>query len=289
MTNVAVQTTHPADETLAAFIDGRLDSEARQPVIEHMAECAECRDVLNTADELAIDEGRLAPVVPFWKAWVVPAASVAAAAAIGFILYTGPVGDRFLATRRLAALEAATAKLSERAIPGRPSIDMAYKDHPTKRGSGGDTAGTAIPDLPLLEVAARIPVKEHPTPANLHQLGVAYLLMTDDGYRKEAIPVLELAVVKETGVDNVTRAVAVSTNADLLNDLAAAYHAMGRERQALAAITRAWQLKKSPAIAFNRATILDTKAAWEEYLKIEPTGAWAEEARTEHLAYIEGN
>src|SRR5438874_568036 len=45
-----MQTEHspfPPDETLAAYIDGRLDEETRKRVVEHMAECPECFYVLN--------------------------------------------------------------------------------------------------------------------------------------------------------------------------------------------------------------------------------------------------
>src|SRR2546423_7901113 len=44
-----MQTEHspfPPDETLAAYIDGRLDEETRKRVVEHMAECPERLDVV---------------------------------------------------------------------------------------------------------------------------------------------------------------------------------------------------------------------------------------------------
>ena len=34
----------PSAETLAALVDGRLDEAARGPVVEHLADCARCRD-----------------------------------------------------------------------------------------------------------------------------------------------------------------------------------------------------------------------------------------------------
>ncbi len=41
----------PSEETLAEFIDGRLDPEARRSVVEHLAVCGECRDIVMAADE----------------------------------------------------------------------------------------------------------------------------------------------------------------------------------------------------------------------------------------------
>ena len=42
-------TGFPSDETLAAFLDGRLDPETRRRVIEHMTTCDECYSVVAAA------------------------------------------------------------------------------------------------------------------------------------------------------------------------------------------------------------------------------------------------
>jgi anti-sigma factor RsiW len=48
----------PSDETLAAFIDGRLKgADSRAVVVDHIADCAECRDVVVMADEVRVVEG----------------------------------------------------------------------------------------------------------------------------------------------------------------------------------------------------------------------------------------
>src|ERR1700719_3559751 len=41
----------PSDETLAAFLDGRLDPETRRRVIEHMTTCDECYSVVASGGE----------------------------------------------------------------------------------------------------------------------------------------------------------------------------------------------------------------------------------------------
>jgi hypothetical protein len=66
--------TCPDAETLAAFIDGRLWGAARAVVVEHIADCAECRDVVLGADELRTAEGLVAAegVVAerwWWRFW----------------------------------------------------------------------------------------------------------------------------------------------------------------------------------------------------------------------------
>src|ERR1043166_4235240 len=45
-------TGFPSDETLAAFIDGRLDPETRGKVIAHMTTCSECYSVFVNATEM---------------------------------------------------------------------------------------------------------------------------------------------------------------------------------------------------------------------------------------------
>ena len=45
-------TGFPSDETLAAFIDGRLDAETRANVIAHMTTCSECYSVFLSATEM---------------------------------------------------------------------------------------------------------------------------------------------------------------------------------------------------------------------------------------------
>ncbi len=80
----------PADETLAAFIDGHLTGDARQQVLEHVSTCSECRDVFQTAHEIAEEADHEGKVVPIWRSWLIPAATLAAAAAIAAAVFLGP-------------------------------------------------------------------------------------------------------------------------------------------------------------------------------------------------------
>jgi hypothetical protein len=53
--------TCPSEETNAAFLDGRLDEEARRQVVEHLADCGECRDMAVAVDEFRNSAARQGP------------------------------------------------------------------------------------------------------------------------------------------------------------------------------------------------------------------------------------
>lgn len=275
MTAPMMTTNCPTDpELLAAFVDGRLNHKERGTVIEHMATCAECRDVVMTASEMAEMSG-VGQVVTPKRGWVVPAITLAAAAAIGAVVFLGPVGDQIMRPRRIAALSKATAELEERPTATRPSIAIAYKYKSTFRGREANAEyALYAPAFKLVDAA-----KKRPTVENLHAAGVALLLLPDPQFRDQAVTRLEQALTKQTGVTDVAQAIAASSDADLLNDLAAAYYESGKQNEAESAIARAWQLKRSPPIAWTRATILQNAQAWKDYLAIDDTSEWAKEAR----------
>lgn len=253
----------PSDETLAAFIDGHLTGDARQQVLEHVSTCSECRDVFQTAHEIAEESDHQGNVVPVRRSWLIPAATLAAAAAIAAVVYLGPVGDGYRRERYMRELTAATANLKERPIAARPSIDITYKPDIVLRSNEKNAAD----DPDLLGAAARIAqlADDDPSVANLHAAGVAFLLT--DRYDNEAVSSLESAM-----------AASAAPTPELLNDLAAAYYET-QDPRAKETIERAWQLKKSPNIAWTRATILYTPQSWKDYLAIDPDSEWAAEAR----------
>ena len=49
-------TNCPSEETLAAFIDGRLDIEARQRVVEHVTTCEDCYAIVSFAWDFQAEE-----------------------------------------------------------------------------------------------------------------------------------------------------------------------------------------------------------------------------------------
>ena len=78
MTDRVDHAEFPSDETLAAFIDGRLDPEMRRRVVEHMATCPECYDVVLGANEMRSAQSA-GSVVPFRRSRTAVIALAAAA------------------------------------------------------------------------------------------------------------------------------------------------------------------------------------------------------------------
>jgi anti-sigma factor RsiW len=97
--------THPADDLLAAYVDGSLPKEDRVAVDAHLATCARCeqdaadastaRSALGAIPEEPVPEDLATPdaaeaaalarrrsTAPAWQRWVGPAAAVAAAALV---------------------------------------------------------------------------------------------------------------------------------------------------------------------------------------------------------------
>jgi len=265
----------PSDETLAAFIDGRLDDVTRRRVVEHMTTCDECYAVYLAATEMQKASGAAPPhrrVMPrhFWAATLTM--SIAAVLAVGF----------FLRPQRhpgVESLVAATRDLPYRTTEGRLSGFNAWKPlGEIKR----DVPGEAKKDPKnwrLLWAAAEVEesTKHNDSAENLHALGVSHLLL---GNFDEAIGTLQLAAGKSPG------------DAAIANDLANAYLARGVYKKGASDFVEAaerakhsWQLKKTPEAAWTRAVAFEhmhleaeSRAAWNDYLALDRTSPWRGEA-----------
>ncbi len=268
----------PSDETLAAFIDGRVDAETRARVIEHMAACSECYSVFIGATEMpaaAVTDG--SNVLPFRRVrYAIASAAIAAAAAIGFFIT--PAGQRLYSPAGLAALAAAAP--ASRAFAGRISGFPYRQMAPVSRGAASDPSRDPA-NHQLLDVTAKVQqnVTKSPTVENLHALGVSYLLLGD---ANGAVDTLRAAVEKSGGRD-----------AAILSDLSAALSSRAAQtrntadaEQAVVAANRAWSLSRSPETAWNRAVAIETlsgsaaaQSAWRDYLALDSTSDWAREAR----------
>lgn len=124
----------------------------------------------------------------------------------------------------------------------------------------------------------------------VHELAVSYLLL---GSWDAAVDAFDEALRLKTQRYDRAAAIAACTDATLLNDASAAYHAHARARNrpesfvvAAEAAQRAWALDKSPETAWNRAVTAESLhqrayaiAAWREYLEIDGRSDWAAEAR----------
>lgn len=272
MTDTVLMENHLSSEQIAAFVDGRLPESARLEAITHFADCDECRELFDvTSDAVAAGvTAEQAQVVPFRPRRKWPAIAAVAAVAAVAIVSVPQVRYWFEDQRTggVSTLVRASQTSEERLLDGRLSGGFPYKPHKTMRGvSGEDSVKIDELKLAALELEQRNPASAK----QFHALGLAKLA-TDSP--KDAVPFLEKAVSLD------------SSNASLLNDLAAVRLAMSDTARALETVERAWSIEKTPEIAWNRALVLQTAgkdveaiAAWQEYLRLDPKSPWSDEAR----------
>lgn len=275
-----MQTEHspfPSDETLAAYSEGRLDEETRKHVTEHMAECPECFDVVMGNMDMAVATEPPAANVVRWPRNVV--ATLAAAAAVAVVVFLTPVRDRVWPRDDIAALAAVAPSL--RIGDGRIAKFPYRPKAQTSRGVGDDSEHE-ITQFDVVAAQVGVRAAERPTPQTLHAAGVAKLAQR----KSDAWKTLESAVCAQTRVTDIGRAVAMSSDASLLSDLAAAYIAAGKYKEAAVAAERAWMLSRSPEAGWNRAVAAELQGQrdaalrdWQDYLSVDKTSAWANEAR----------
>jgi tetratricopeptide (TPR) repeat protein len=272
-----VTMTHcPTEETLAAFIDDRLDATARLEVTSHLVECADCREIVMMADDFRAPAEGDAPsnvvVAPFARPrWIAAALALAAALAIAFWL----LPTRFLGATDMDALVAAADALPYRPSVGRLAGGFPYKE-PKRVMRGGEAENDLAQKQKLYDALLDL---EGST--NLHALGVGKLLQ-DEKTIDEAVSLLDRAWNDAQGEDRDRIAV----------DLAAALIARGRRRgssedhqRALALSTEVWNRTRLPEAAWNRAAALEQLSrkdeairAWDDYLRVDATSDWAKEA-----------
>lgn len=280
MTAPDMTTDCPDEETLAALVDGRLDGNARSRVLRHLDRCEECRDAILLVGEVAVEEASEGKVVQgsFGKpAWLSLAA--AAAAAIVVLLFVPAVRDYLPGQDPMTKVVQTAETLRERPLEGRFSADFSYRPYSAKRGGeNAEKPDERKVDLDAVSVqllAARLEerVRRHTTPKNLRAAAVAEILSYKHyEERKKAVKMLE-------------RAAATEPTPEGLNDLAAAYLAAGDFQRGLETANRALKMKKTPAALWNRALALqllnhdaDAIKAWNEYLAVDRTSSWANEA-----------
>lgn len=274
---------HPAEKTLAAYIEGSLARPEIAEVLSHLRHCSECRTaVAHTADfydqerrqgmraGLEAEEKeatRGAGISRRW--WLLAAASVIAVTAVSLLVRPGrnnPTSILFDAAPR-------EHRRVDARVSGFPWAPLQAQQR------GGDLADPA--DLKLAGAAGV--VLERTARKNdaesLHAQGVALLLIDR---LSESIAVLE-------------RAANTSNDARIWSDLAAARYALAEREErlsqlplALAAADRALRLDPELAEAhFNRALILQrmglleqARKSWDSYLTLDPNSEWSVEARS---------
>lgn len=284
-------TGFPSDETLAAFIDGRLDPETRGKVIAHMTTCSECYSVFVNATEMTA--AAIAPESSrrSSRAGWLAVAVAAAAAAIAVIFLVTPVRDRIFPRGDAGMAALAKAAPPERIIAGRISGFPYQPMAPVVRSRAADPMKNPA-NATLLTASAGVErsVIKRRSAANLHASGVAHLLLGDN---TAAVDLLHESLLAETEQRTVAAAIEESDDVPLLNDLSAALSTRAVQKrdipaaaEAVVCADRAFRLSRTPETAWNRAVAIEAlngskraRTAWNDYLAVDRTSAWAEEAR----------
>lgn len=303
MTAPVAMTQCPTEETLAAFIDDRLDRDARQRVIEHMVNCGDCRDVILTVPELlAAEETTGASTAPdrggsitrFTPRAMFNAAAVLAAAAVLIVVFGPMVRERLFGRSRGTDVTVANlVRIVEteeryRSVDSRLTGGFPHKPtRPAMRGGSSERRQWS-----LMAEAGRLEalVKVEPTRNNYRALATTYVLL---GQFADAVNIYESLLMAGGGSPSIAEGIDASTDVPVLIDLSAAYYgrAVATDKKldlfgAVHAADRALTLEPESAEAiWNRAAALqalgmidDARAAWTHYIEIDPRSAWTVEA-----------
>lgn len=280
MTAPMLMTDCPTEETLAAYIDDRLDAPTRRKVTEHISSCGECRDLVLMATDFQMSEAP-ANVVRGKFGWIATAAALAAAAVLAIFV----LRPAFVYGPQMDDLRAASEGLEFRPGLARIADGLSYKEKaPTFRGGASKQSDSnSKAQLLLIAADAKDP----------HVGGLALLLTARDGKEtKEAVDELEAAYAGASG----------EKRDAIANDLAAALLTYGERwandktftERALALSEDLWKRRRAPEAAWNRAVALESLGrddaaiqAWGEYLALDPSSEWAKEAANHRRDLIE--
>ncbi|HEV7428660.1 MAG TPA: zf-HC2 domain-containing protein [Thermoanaerobaculia bacterium] len=280
---------HPEAEDLGRFVEGTLDDPERAAIVDHIADCDDCRMLVVDASEFVEPAAAHAPR----NRWMAVAAAMilVALGTITFNHYRDP----------LAKTTQAYGQLKNRPFEARLS-DFPYVPRVTMRGSGDED------DIPLLILqgeAATVAELDGNSAKKLHARGVGLLIAekTDD-----AVSLLQKAVAKEP------------ENPRYLNDLAVALIVKGSRdlrkppenanrhtivkpaeyvpleqppndqpslRRAITICDEVIRINPpSPEGLFNRAKALELLGSRDEvlkayvrYLAVDSSSGWADEIR----------
>jgi CHAT domain-containing protein len=269
----------PSEETLAAFIDGRLDVATHKSVLVHLNACDDCYAIVLTAPERGVLPRRL----------LQPPRRLQFIAAVVMVLVVAAIAAVAIRLRRHEPLAELAAHLEHRRIESRIA-GFRYLPYEPPQRDGSAKSDTENWDLMAYAATINNRVQKDASPKNLHDLAVSHLVF---GTYDEAVAAIELALTTETREPNAMKALAKSKDATLLSDASAIYLARAKARRipadsisALEAAERAWKLAQRPEIAWNRALATESQhvipaaiAAWDDYLRLDPKSPWAAEAR----------
>ena len=139
----------PSPETLATFVDGRLDRPSTDEVTGHLDRCPVCREI--AAETIAVLDEMKGSRVRFRTVPYVAAAAAVAAMAIGLFLYAAGFLDRMPGQERLAG---ATARYLQQAV--RMAQEGAELPAHIRPDSGYAFSGATRPDSSAFRVGVEL-------------------------------------------------------------------------------------------------------------------------------------
>lgn len=274
----------PELELIAAYLDGRLTERERASIADHLGACEDCYLLFTESARHYVRQPLREVGVLTWRRYAVPAAGLAAAAALVLVIRSGVIQPA-LPPSGAAVAELVGAVGAHRVIEPRLTGGFAYAPMRAPVRDGAPRIDFRSPDVRIAAAKLEKQAMQYLSPDALGSLGVGYLVM---GEVDKAVTVLEEAADQSKPAPRV------------LSDLAAAYltRATAQKRvedvaKGLALAERA--LKADPGLAeamFNRALALErlslpdqARDAWQEYLKADSNSGWADEARR-HLSAL---
>jgi len=259
----------PPSEVLAAFVDARLPKKQVEALADHLSSCAECRFIVESASEFQAEEQAEVTEPQGGGAW----RWLAIAAVIGGGFFLTPVPRMMWQThvREATMRELVDAPLKKRLIEPRLTGGFRYGEWGVNRGPGDEEE--PIDQMIAKDRAGQVitKTKNDPSADAARDRGVAWLVLNN---ADKAIKELTTVTEKQP------------RDARAWSDLAAAYIQKQQYSKAITAANRALALdpklkeaRFNKALATERLVPAESIREWTEYLKHDPYGLWALEAR----------
>jgi tetratricopeptide (TPR) repeat protein len=259
---------HPEPETLGRFVEGTLDDPERAAIVQHIADCDDCRMLVVDAAEF------IEPAKTESHKWSMGiAASIVIAASVASFWYASrnPVAPLIEASSHLSA-RPTEARLAGFSYVALNRMRSGEKDD--------DPAGWRLD-----EEIGKVLGRRGDDPETLHVKGLAHLLAASRATEADVIKAerADAVAALQAAVDR------APDNAAYQTDLAAALLVTGNQANrdlALSHLKKALAIdRRNPEALFNQAIALrdgDPKAAiaaFKSYLAVDSSSQWAKEAR----------